>query len=246
MADDDSDVDGDDMIMIMTLRGGHVEPKDLKDAIVKHLEAFKAANVNDWIPKCHWALHLPRQLLEHGLLIACFALERKHKELKRTAEELDNTSKDFEKKMLLDAVYSHFSALSRPLHVPVVVERLIDPKPAPEALSRELCAKFDIDNHDGSIAPMISPTAVCPPLRKFERGDVALLCCEGQQMIAEIQGHASILDVCMTFVHVWQQRGDNIYEISNDHEIVPLHAMVEACVFKRMGDFAVVLKPDQE
>ena len=47
-------------------------------------------------PKHHYMLHLPQMLWQHGVLIACFVHEWKHKEIKRYANELDYTAGDWE------------------------------------------------------------------------------------------------------------------------------------------------------
>ena len=85
----------------------------------KHFKVYQSVGIEDWVPMCHWALHLPEQLQKHDCLLTCFVKERKHKEVKRTANELDNTFAGFERKILLDTVHAHVVALKGELNVPV-------------------------------------------------------------------------------------------------------------------------------
>ena len=112
-----------------------VDPKDLHDAIDEHLKVYQSVAIDDWVPKCHWVLHLPEQLQRHECLLTCFVTERKHKEVKRTANELDNTFAGFERKILLDTVHAHVVALKGELNVPVNRPRLVKPQLAPPELA---------------------------------------------------------------------------------------------------------------
>ena len=69
---------------LQCIRQGRVEPRLLAEAIVAHLRANQEAYGTDaWVPKHHFALHLPGQLARHGTLISLFTCERRHRLLKR-------------------------------------------------------------------------------------------------------------------------------------------------------------------
>ena len=69
--------------LCMTARGT-VDPDELRDLIIEHLKLFKAAYGEDpFVPKFHYATHLPDQLYRWCMLLACWTHERKHKEAKR-------------------------------------------------------------------------------------------------------------------------------------------------------------------
>jgi hypothetical protein len=56
--------------------------ESLKVAVAEYLEAFKAAYGEEhWRFKHHQLLHLARQIMQDGLLLACWAAERKNKHL---------------------------------------------------------------------------------------------------------------------------------------------------------------------
>ena len=68
-------------------------PASLGHRIRDHFNKFKVAYGNDRvIPKQHWALHLPRQILEWGgAVIDCWTDERKNKDVKAIARLICNT-----------------------------------------------------------------------------------------------------------------------------------------------------------
>ena len=48
------------------------------------------------IPKFHWLLHFPAWLKRFRTLISCFVRERKHKMVKRYANDMRNTRTNFD------------------------------------------------------------------------------------------------------------------------------------------------------
>ena len=55
---------------------------------------------SDISPKLHFAMHLPVQLRKHGVLLSCWAQERRHKEVKRQPNHLDTGSAGIERSLL--------------------------------------------------------------------------------------------------------------------------------------------------
>jgi len=66
------------------------------------------------IPKFHWLLHLPECLVRFGVLLNCFALERKHRTAKRYATELTNTSRNPTASLLSEVMCHQLAMLDRP------------------------------------------------------------------------------------------------------------------------------------
>ena len=74
-------------------RGGSVDPSLLKDRVHAFLQAFCSVYGYEFMtPKFHWLLHFPKHLEEFKMLIACFVHERKHKMVKRYANDVLNTT----------------------------------------------------------------------------------------------------------------------------------------------------------
>ncbi|CAE7455171.1 unnamed protein product, partial [Symbiodinium sp. CCMP2592] len=72
-------------LLQLTLHGG-VEPAALRTAVQAHLAKYQEVYPDEtFLPKGHMAMHLPGQLSQHGMLISCLTHERRHKELKRYA-----------------------------------------------------------------------------------------------------------------------------------------------------------------
>eukprot|EP00959_Pyramimonas_sp_CCMP1952_P363654 7615164-Pyramimonas_sp.AAC.1 len=101
---------------------------------MRHLRAHQGAYADLlWKPKSHWCVHLPRQLLEHGKLLGCFLMERKHRVLKRFAEAHRNTT-GFDKGLVEEATLQHIHDFKDPL----IHADLLEPRPAGNKLCRAL------------------------------------------------------------------------------------------------------------
>eukprot|EP00969_Alexandrium_andersonii_P191164 8443996-Alexandrium_andersonii.AAC.1 len=60
-----------------------ISAESLMQKVMAHLRAFKALYGDSVMtPKFHYGIHLAWQYKQHGLLVACFMHERKHKVLK--------------------------------------------------------------------------------------------------------------------------------------------------------------------
>eukprot|EP00971_Amphidinium_carterae_P239319 4751070-Amphidinium_carterae.1 len=91
---------------------GGVTPNRLRDAIEQYIKTFKLLFGEDRIiPKYHYLMHLPVFLHRWGCLPNCFVLERKHKEPKRYAQAVSNTSKAYESTVLREVTSRHVTVL---------------------------------------------------------------------------------------------------------------------------------------
>ena len=207
-------------LLMRTSGRSKVDPKELHNAIAEHLKVYQSVAIDDWVPKCHWVLHLPEQLQRHKCLLTCFVTERKHKEVKRTANELDNTFAGFERKILLDTVHAHVVALKGELNVPVIRPRLENPQLAPPELARAVQEAAACDEE-----VTCSDTVVCPPLQKYSRGDVVLSKdSNGVPSVSKVVGHVCIVDVCMSICQKWKPRGNDVFEIKDaNSEFILIH-----------------------
>ena len=97
--------------LIMHTVTGDVTPDALADAILAYAIAHLAAHGTElWTPKFHCLFHLPAQLKQCSLLLACFVHERKHKIAKRWAAPL-NSKKQYEMTILEECTYAHMRGL---------------------------------------------------------------------------------------------------------------------------------------
>ena len=89
-----------DMFQIIPL--GLISPDMLKAAIETFLQACVQAGWADYmIPKFHWLLHMPGHLRKFFCIPTCFALERKHRLIKRFAATVRRTQ------VLMTSVYKN-------------------------------------------------------------------------------------------------------------------------------------------
>ena len=66
--------------LLLASRSSSTTPKELEDGILRHLRAHLDAYGEDlWVPKFHYSVHLGPMWSSFGVLLACWALERKHK-----------------------------------------------------------------------------------------------------------------------------------------------------------------------
>ena len=61
-------------------------------------------------PKFHWLVHLPQYLQRWGVLLSCFVHERRHRILKRYADNTQNT-RTYERTLLSEATSHHLASL---------------------------------------------------------------------------------------------------------------------------------------
>ena len=90
-------------------------PQELHNAIFDHLRKHKAVyGTKLWIPKHHFATHLPDFLGKFGTLMNSLVLERKHKNVKLALRDR-NAMQSYERSVMEDLVVMQLGALSHPL-----------------------------------------------------------------------------------------------------------------------------------
>ena len=78
-------------LLICTMYGHPINPLDLDHAVQKALQLGSDALWEDsFIRKFHWLLHYGDSIRDHGTLIACWAMERKHKRITSVANCYSN------------------------------------------------------------------------------------------------------------------------------------------------------------
>ena len=118
---------------------GTVSPEELQSKIelylIFRLDAYGVA----WFPpKAHYILHLAAQLRKHGVLVSCYCHERKHKELKKYANQSHNAGATmaWEKGLLEDVLLQQHLALQEWSRRDVYM--LTSPKPAHKAAYKQV------------------------------------------------------------------------------------------------------------
>jgi len=107
------------LIDLLLMAGrGKVRPNDIKVAAEKFLNSHAAAyGVDEMIPKFHHLLHLHSTVESFNTLPTTLPLERKHKVIKQFAEATDNTSKTWDRSVLLEATFKSLGVLDSAEHL---------------------------------------------------------------------------------------------------------------------------------
>ena len=91
--------------LLVNIKTRRTKASTLRDAIFSHLQAFQTAfGTTHWLPKHHYSGHLAHMYSAHKVLIACFALERKHKVIKRFGGQNPNTWAKWEHSLVMDVL----------------------------------------------------------------------------------------------------------------------------------------------
>jgi hypothetical protein len=177
---------------------GVVTPMMMRQRIHIFLDAFVTAfGVDQMIPKCHWLLHFANHLVRWGTLLSCFVTERKHKMVKRYANDLDNTTQ-FERSVMAEVVCHHLEALSNPSMFNFDIG-LIEPHRAPRKLAELLMDAFNVD-YDAIT------TATKSRFSKFgacSKKDIVLFSQGASYVAGEVWAHVSIEGVAISIVSEW-------------------------------------------
>ena len=95
--------------MLVALPTLKPEPPTLLATVEKALSLTVAAGWEDHMkPKFHWALHYSDAYATHGMLPACWSLERKHKSIRKWGGNMCNTQA-YEKGLLEEVTCEHFA-----------------------------------------------------------------------------------------------------------------------------------------
>jgi hypothetical protein len=214
-------------------RGGDKTADELHNVIGAHMQAFSYAYTEDaFFPKCHYALHLSEMLRSHGILIACWTHERKHKEMKRFANPMSNMH---ELSVLEDVAHLQFRAMEDPLTYPADGVRLINAKPAPALLTRTL---QDIMETKGRV--MTANAAMCLRARVF-RNDVVLAKLDGGVVVAKVLYHAEVDNMILSCISPWTHMSGNMYNIKSDTCLIDSKDILEPVIYRAMQDVAYVV-----
>ena len=205
---------------------------------VAHQEVY---GVTCWIPKSHFLSHLPRTLEKLGFLTNSFALERKHKSVKRALQNRASL-KEYERG-LMDHITSQHRHDAK---APIVCDGLCSPKTPSAHLIKVLQATFNLQ----------VPNDVQHSTKAYARGravctrDVVVY--EGSEGLAvgEVCFHLAVQTQAYTCISPWKTldtRGNvRRCEVCDDtHVMVPTAAVVESCIFAaaRVGEVSQVLMP---
>ncbi len=182
--------------VIMHAQAGNVEPTTLEQLVLRHLRLhIDAYGDSLWAPKYHFALHLAKQLLEHGVLPTCWVLERKHRGPKRFMQGRLNKVA-FSRGVLEDVSAQWLHELCDP----TLPTSLISERPASKQL-KDVMVSMGLATDDSNVTTSCKVIVKCSSI---SRGDVVLFnAAAGGFGVAHIWFHICINSAKMTCIAEW-------------------------------------------
>ena len=235
----------DTVVLLGRAVTGEVQAKQLEDSISAHLRASQVAwGYSLWLPKCHYALHLARQMEKHGVLLGTFTQERKHRIIKKFLGPRSNTI-GLERGLMEDLTLQQLHDLRSA--IPFKATTLQDPHLATPAVRQ---AVVDALRSPGKGDVMVSCRAWVR-CKTVVSGDVALFQSHGRSPdsspnVGEVYWHAAVDGDEWSCLAVWEPLGPGKYRKTQDARLVPTAALVESVIFSSapVGGVSTVLIPD--
>ena len=207
--------------MLQHVKTGVVDPDALHNACVTHLRNFLVAYPTEIPkPKHHFTVHFGDMLRRHGMLLACFVHERRHRLVKTAAEAIHNFH-HLERSLLVDLVSMHVSIMEGP-DVFRCGTALLQESDAPD----RLLAFFGPERCERPVMWARAALVSGVPMRA---GDVTLrrdgACC---RLAGFLRLEADMFAVAAK----WPARGVNLWEqLPDDLELVPLTDVGTLCIW---------------
>jgi hypothetical protein len=230
---------------------GCVTPNMLLQSAERFLALFTASWGFAYLcPKFHWLLHFGDHLEQFKTLIACFVHERKHKLIKRFANDMLNT-RTLEVSVMHDCTDLQLPSLCDPDSETCNFEvGLVDPRPAPQKVRDFLCDELGLDPDDVGDEIRVSSSSRFSELGACHLRDVVLIKMSDDEYRAGVVWiHADIAGIPMTLVSVFdvrvmdQANGFAEWEDVNYILVVPTDDIVESLIWTKSGDYIRTLLP---
>ena len=197
------------MECLTTIPYGDVEPDDLKRVIEDFLQKLITVfGYGTMTHKFHGLLHLIDEFQTHKHLLTCWVHERKHKMIKRYANDIQNT-RSYERSVMREVICHHISALQQPRAFDYT-PGLVDPRPCNPSMCKYFAnavgmADDHLDAHmfEVGIASRYSKFGTCA------KEDVVLLNFEGALHAGQIVHNFQIAGVALSIVDVWSPKEVN-------------------------------------
>ncbi len=215
---------------LMNLANKAVPWAKLMELVVKFLKLFlEVWGEDEWIPKCHFALHLPLHLARHLILLNCWVLERKHKFAKNTANGLCNTGSPeaFEVPILEDILYHQHDFLSRDDTYPGQGTRLIRgraAKPKEVDIARTWFGAW-------IVSASISREAANGVIH-FSVGDAALANVGDILTVVEVLAHYDFAGTCASLVCPWTRMSQHVFRTCESTVFIATSELLDLCVYR--------------
>lgn len=186
-----------------------------------------------FLPEAHFSLHLPKQLDRHHCLLSCFVHERRHKEVKRWANELQTGSLGAEKSILREVCLTHWSDLQS-----FEADSLQAWKPASNELQQAFIQFFDLPLLLEELQMSIWSV-------RCKRGDMCLAEVDSGECIVEIWFHLKYGDEKWSMVRqCFPTSKVNTFRLGEGAAFIETNSIRGACIHKPDGNDEIVIAPE--
>lgn len=233
-----------DMLRLATF-GFQVNPDDLHKLLVEYLNLHKEL-YQHVIPKMHMAVHLAMMSARFQGLISCLVHERKHRLVKRHANDMKNTSnRKFEKSVLLGVLNLQKAALqdaaSLPLRDPCLLVNRTQVSPSVAAIVRQAVGPASIG------CTVWAGSQIIVQKEKIMVQDVVLAkVMDGTgAIVGEVNALLQVGDgPALAIVSQWKALGSSMFDCKDiSVKLVELNSNVAPCIYRRQKDVAFVIPP---
>jgi hypothetical protein len=209
--------------LLMQTALGTVDPVTLLEAIRLHLDSHQVAYGYDhYVPKFHYALHLPLMLQQARVLIACFVNERKHKEIKRFIPEASN---GFELSVMEKVVVAQLDYLGNPKNYPCKGATLVEPvQPASERLQGAVHRALGTS---GLVESAVSAKNV---LCTSSSDDVVHVRHSDDTKVAQVLYHVTVQGECLSCIILWARIDEFVYRRGADPSFIYTDDITGVCI----------------
>ena len=209
--------------LLVETRSRPVCPDALQAAVQSHLHHRLAAyGAAAFPPKAHYSHHLADQLRRHGALVSLWTHERKHKELKKWANQSHNASKgsSWERGLLEEVVLQQALALEE-WHGREGTCLL-----SPHAGSQDLLSFFQargifVNSCEASLRALVSL-----------QGDVVSFQVNAELAVGQVWFHAQAGPNLFTCLSGWRPEGRHVFDMNDDPCWVETGSIVESKAYK--------------
>ena len=218
-----------------------VQPNELQDAMTKHFALQQTVyGVALWLPKSHYALHLPMVLAILGILLGTFVQERRHKIVKRHCQPHQNTT-NLEKGLMEEVTQTQMTMIfARGESDAVHLTEETDSNPIKTLLQE--CFPTLVDVHTSQEASV--------NFRKIRSGDVVVYKKEGGTQAGQVWYHFRIDTELFTCVCCWPTESVETNclkcRVAAEPELVQTSQLIAPTIFApaSLGKIATVLITD--
>ncbi len=223
---------------------GQVTPAELEFAIKTHCQLrLLAHGPTKYQPKMHYVRHLSQQLASHPRLLSCFVHERKHKSLKKFANDSHNHNRTtaFEKGLLQEVVLLQATQLGG--EESQISFGLKSPKKASNDLIRQIQMFFQL-NVAKPLEVQCSLEAFLRPSELCAQNDVVIVKDQhGYEQVGQVWFHFQVYEDVFTVWSCWPPKphSKNVFVVTDSPDILKTSRIQRCLVYRFQNDMKEAL-----